>query len=746
MLVQTPEYPAGRATKATNPESQAAPEFSSEPAGQYDPSSDQRADPAADHSDADPACPNTDTVSTWIPRSKYRKIQLKQRKQKLNILFNYSNIELTKDMEAVLNRGLNFCVLPLKLDITQILVEFRQFERTVVWQEYWHDADQNAPPNRRIFKSKKHNFPRKHKTPNGVKTFLGAVKSELINPTNRNSVKSNLPENEIKALKELIRLQRERIITIKPNDKGAGIMILNFDEYLRACNEHLLSKQDNKKFYQKVNQLKLDEAKQEIKKVLEEAHDNEIITKDEYDAMNPDSKGLGKFYGTFKVHKEHTEGTAPPLRPIVSGCGSVTENIGVFVEHFLKNVATHHESYLQDTPSFLRYVEELNSEGKLPKSALLVTVDVSSLYTNINHLDATNTAREALSERETKEVPTELLVRLLELVLKYNLFEFDGEIWQQIIGVAMGSKPAPHVANIFLARKVDEAIKKISLKYGKDALRVLKRFLDDLFLVFTGTTTQLHEMFNEMNEIHPNIKFTMSHTKPSHGQNECECSNLDSIPFLDTSCTIKEGKIVLDLYRKPSDRNKYLLPDSCHPQTVVENIPLALSMRITRICSEIATREKRYGELKEMLIERNYPARMVDSAINRARSVPRAEAIKCIVRDTPTTTRRPIFVATWDPRLPPLSPILNKHWRSMVSMDPYLKEVYPEPPLVAHKRTKNIKDFVIRAKVPKPLKQRPQRIVPGMRKCGKMCHLCPYVMEDKSVRNKDFEWKLQKTI
>ena len=301
-------------------------------------------------------------------------------------------------------------------------------------------------------------------------------------------------------------------------------------------------------------------------------------------------------------------------------------------------------------------------------------------------------------------------------------FEFNAETYQQNIGFAMGSRPAPPVANMFMAEMIDEAILKIAQKYGEQVLRLMKRFLDDLFLIFTGTTTQLHQMLDEINQVHPNIKLTMSHTTPDSQTNECGCENMKAVPFLDTSCSIKEGKVILDLYRKPSDRNKYLLPDSCHPQTVKDNIPLSLAMRITRICTESETRDKRHEELKEMLLERHYPIRMIESALQSAKNVPRSEAILCTVRDT--TSRRPVFVATWDPRLPSLSPILQKHWRSMTLMDPHLKEVFPEPPIVAHKRTKNLKDFLIRAKVPEQTNQRPQRQIPGMKKCTKQCHLC----------------------
>ena len=41
-------------------------------------------------------------------------------------------------MEKVLNRGLNFLILPKKLDITQVLVDWNKFERTMIWTEWWH--------------------------------------------------------------------------------------------------------------------------------------------------------------------------------------------------------------------------------------------------------------------------------------------------------------------------------------------------------------------------------------------------------------------------------------------------------------------------------------------------------------------------------------------------------------------------------------------------------------------------------
>ena len=115
---------------------------------------------------------------------------------------------------------------------------------------------------------------------------------------------------------------------------------------------------------------------------------------------------------------------------------------------------------------------------------------------------------------------------------------------------------------------------------------MFKRFLDDIFMRFRGTQQQLHLLFDEINKIHPNIKFTISHTTKNNLKCDfCE-SNSDAIPFLDTQCKIQNKKIIVDLYKKPTDRNQYLLTSSCHPSSVTNNIPFSLTLRIVRLCSE----------------------------------------------------------------------------------------------------------------------------------------------------------------
>ena len=136
----------------------------------------------------------------------------------------------------------------------------------------------------------------------------------------------------------------------------------------------------------------------------------------------------------------------------------------------------------------------------------------------------------------------------MELLLRNNIFEFHDGYYKQNIGAAMGVKTIPDYANIFMA----SFDKKIEGLDRKKALLLLKRFFDDYFMIFRGSTKKLHALFAEINLLHPTIKLTMNHTTiQNEPQDEqCECAPMFSIPFLDTMCTIKEAKIEIDLQKR----------------------------------------------------------------------------------------------------------------------------------------------------------------------------------------------------
>ena len=105
------------------------------------------------------------------------------------------------------------------------------------------------------------------------------------------------------------------------------------------------------------------------------------------------------------------------------------------------------KSYLEDTPDFLRFLQAI---GDLSDGAILTTVDVYALYSNIKRVDVVEAVRKALETRKDKMVPAFFILDLFDLVLKYNVFEFDRQLHLQLIGTSMGTQTAPNIADIFM--------------------------------------------------------------------------------------------------------------------------------------------------------------------------------------------------------------------------------------------------------------------------------------------------------
>lgn len=110
-------------------------------------------------------------------------------------------------MENVLNRGLNFCVTPENVNMTEVLADFRKFDRSMKWKEHFADIEETDQSEfkREIFHKEKSNLPQK--SSKNLQNFLAGVKSELTG-TQLNRAGHNIPRGEIEAIKTLVKMQR----------------------------------------------------------------------------------------------------------------------------------------------------------------------------------------------------------------------------------------------------------------------------------------------------------------------------------------------------------------------------------------------------------------------------------------------------------------------------------------------------------------------------------------------------------
>ena len=210
----------------------------------------------------------------------------------------------------------------------------------------------------------------------------------------------------------------------------------------------------------------------EIVTFLTEMYERNSINEETRKYLLPTQARPAKFYLLPKIHQPGNPG-----RPIVSSCSAPTEKISQFVDYHLRPHVLSLPSYLKDTTDFLLKLDAL---GPLPSGALLVTLDVTSLYTNTPHNEGIQACEEVLNTRLTQEPPTGDLVQLIRFILTRNNFCFSGQHFLQVHGTAMGTRMAPSYANIFMGRLENHILTGRTLRPI-----VWWWFIDDIFAVWT---------------------------------------------------------------------------------------------------------------------------------------------------------------------------------------------------------------------------------------------------------------------
>ena len=216
-----------------------------------------------------------------------------------------------------------------------------------------------------------------------LETFLEEVKFELAN-TKFNRPKDNLSQGERKALKEL---SRDKNIVIKKADKGTTTVKMNSTDKL---SEDQVQIDDIHNYRPLDNPIVGTTAKKVyrlIQSLLQEGHIDDMTPK--WLSLRPDPPHIPVFYTLKKIHKP-----TPVARPIISGCDGPTERISAFVDHLIQPIAEKRASYLKYTTDFRNFIEKT----KLPKSRILVSMDVTSLYTNTPQEEGITTVCEAYEE------------------------------------------------------------------------------------------------------------------------------------------------------------------------------------------------------------------------------------------------------------------------------------------------------------------------------------------------------------
>ena len=191
---------------------------------------------------------------------------------------------------------------------------------------------------------------------------------------------------------------------------------------------------------------------------------NNYITKQEYNylAENLKNPRTPLFHGLPKIHKIFH--SFPALRPIVSG---------------LKFQAQKCKSYIRDTKDFLM---KLSLIKNIPENSFLVTMDISSLYTNTDHEEGAEACFKKLEERKSKSIPSIVIKNLILMILQSYAFRFGNEYYRQIYSTELRTPMTPNYADLFMNNFELNLLHDYSQKTGLSPL-IWFRFIDDIFFI-----------------------------------------------------------------------------------------------------------------------------------------------------------------------------------------------------------------------------------------------------------------------
>ena len=365
---------------------------------------------------------------------------------------NLSSRTLTEAELSLLSKGLNFVDTPPKPDmgcITEDLSKFHlSIKRHLAAEKFNLPTQQinqfaGAPYAHSKFKNPSRWNP---PAPAIVEHMSLLTMEEAQTSQSTNPRKSNLSSAERTAKSTLA---NDPNIVIKKADKGSAVVIQNREDYIKEGLRQL----SDRKFYR----LQEDNLTEIHSKSISDAVNSMVASKEislktaEYLIL--ENPRTAKFYLLPKIHKNTLP---PPGRPIVSANECPSERISQFVDHFIQPLVTKIPSYLRDSSHLINIL----GNSKISNDAILCTLDVTSLYTNIPNDEGINAVGNTLfRNRDPSENPTNhSLCNLLRLVLTTNNFEFDNKHFLQVGGTAMGTKLAPSFANIFMGDFEDKFV------------------------------------------------------------------------------------------------------------------------------------------------------------------------------------------------------------------------------------------------------------------------------------------------
>jgi hypothetical protein len=579
---------------------------------------------------------------------------------------------------------MNFCPSPINPQPQKITEEYLDFDRKCRLQFHFNKHGTMDKPTGPTTKKKTGWTPHAG-TNRELDTFLTSINQEVREHSYIPNRKHNLNQNLRSSLKSL---RNNDQIIIKPADKGGAVVVMNKPDYMSKAFDLLNNRLHYRRVYKDQTEAYTKTIDNYIKKEIKRGHLPSTA-----DELIPRQPRTPVFYILPKIHKKNTPG-----RPIVSACSGPTDSISKFIDDLIRPLVPHIKSYVKDSTHLLQILQNL---GHIPSSALLCTMDVSSLYTNIPHDEGIQATIDALRRHHRTDIPSSTIRGLMEIILKKNCFSFDDRFYIQVMGTAMGTAMAPSYANLFMANLEQQLLIR-----SETQPYLWLRYIDDIFFIWLLSENDLHNFTNFLNSSHDTIKFTVEYSR-TH------------IPFLDLLICLKDNHITTKTYHKPTDAHNYLHYTSSHPNHQKSSIPYSQFLRMIRNCTLTQDALTSIDMLYRCFLTRGYPKKILQRQKKKALQFSQSDLINRGTREK-EDMKNTIYITTYHPFGPDLKGIINRN-QPILAQHPHTQNISNF--MVAYRRPRNLRDILVHSSLSPTLP-------PGTFRCGK-CKMCKYVQESK---------------
>lgn len=340
-------------------------------------------------------------------------------------------------------------------------------------------------------------------------------------------------------------------IIVVPADKGGKIVIMEKSSYMKKMHDYLDDNVAAKNYELIPDSLQTIRTKIELVYAEIIFHINPFLLMDGTlsTPLTIEPFSIPLLYGCPKIHKEGV-----PIRPIVSSVNMIGNFLSGWLLKKLQLVAKIFNKYNIENSAAL--ISELNN-FKTEPGHKLCSFDYVSMFTNI---DVDETFAIILEHYHvisaTTSVPADVFIECLKLFTNHaTFFLFDGYIFKQIKGLAMGNRLAQVLAEI----RTNFALHTALTKFDAESISFLNKYVDDIL-----TSIKEDKIESVMSEMAKSVNMELTTTK--------EDVNRD-VEFLD--CIIRrnlDSSISSRWFKKDYASLSILNYHSYHPVNMKNNV------------------------------------------------------------------------------------------------------------------------------------------------------------------------------